>query len=92
MTESNAVQSPSGRAGAEALSGYAVSEVTYTAEGDILRTVSFAVDHEARLVQIRLRGGEWHDCSVSSGSKRVICAGLSERVEDADQLAVVASA
>ncbi|HXH88578.1 MAG TPA: hypothetical protein VNI55_08240 [Gaiellaceae bacterium] len=89
-TASNAVPPRPAGVGSGAISGYVVSDVGYSVEGDRIGTVSFDVSpSSASTVRVRLRpGGPWHACALSAGSAE--CATPGEDLAGATELAVTA--
>ena len=83
--------------GTSAISGYAISSVSYElgdGEATTIESVSFTIDPTtAQRVRIRLvsSGGTWYECTNVSG--RVSCSTFSPAVplEDADELTVEAT-
>jgi hypothetical protein len=69
-TASNAVPAGVAGAGAGTVSGYTVSEISYSTAGEAIDGVSFTLDPPtATVVRARLDPGEpWTTCSVSAGA------------------------
>ena len=90
-TASNAVPPRPAGVGSGGISGYVVSGVGYSVEGDGIGAVSFDVSPaSASTVRVRLHpGGPWHACELSAG--RAECGTPGEVIAGATELAVTAS-
>lgn len=89
-TASNAVPTGAAGAGAGAVSGYAVSDISYSVSGEAIDGVTFTLDPPAAaVVKARLAPSEpWTPCAVSGGSAS--CP-VATAFADASALAVVAT-
>lgn len=69
-TASNAVPAGGAGAGSGAVSGYAVSEISYSVTGERIDGVTFTLDPPgAAVVKARLAPGEpWTSCTVTGGT------------------------
>ena len=91
LTGSNSVAATAAGSGSGAISGYAVSEISYSLDGANpanIASVSFTISPAtATTVKARL-GSTWYDCANSAGS--VSCTTTGAAVASADSLTVVA--
>lgn len=90
LTAGNGVPAAPGGIGAGAISGYAVSNVSYSLDGGTIDRVSFELaPATAGSVRVRLAAGEpWSNCAVADGAAS--CP-VSTPVGAAARLEVVAS-
>ena len=82
--------------GDNTISGYTVSNVSYSVYSDNDPTdidgISFDLDANAGEVYVSFDGGtSWTDCSPGSPASRISCTGFSESVLGASQLRIVAT-
>ncbi|MGE5690942.1 MAG: hypothetical protein ACM33B_10345 [Pseudomonadota bacterium] len=95
FTASNTVSASKAGDGSGAISGYAVSSVSYTLNAtnpSNLDSVSFTLDAAASTVKIKLvsSGSTWYGCTNTSGNNWS-CTTTGAAVQPADQLQVVAT-
>jgi hypothetical protein len=91
----NTVPGTSAGDGSGAISGYTVSNIAYSLYTDLdpsdIDSVSFTLSSAATVAYISFDDGtSWTSCTISGGTS-VTCSGLSELVEFADSLRVVAA-
>ena len=82
--------------GDNTISGYTVSNVSYSVYSDNDPTdidgISFDLDANAGEVYVSFDGGtSWTDCSPGSPASSISCTGFSESVLGASQLRIVAT-
>lgn len=98
FTASSDLPGTRGGAGSSAISGYTVTDVSYTfgGNGATITALDFKLDEAAGSAKATLNsGGSWHSCTVaatpdSRGRYATSCTGLHVAIASADQLAVVA--
>jgi hypothetical protein len=92
FTASNTGSGSKAGAGSAAISGYLVSNVTYTTSGGNITSVRFNLDAAAGNVKVQLSttGGEYDCGGTAPVTLRVTCA-TAEPVSEASSLTVVAS-
>jgi len=94
LAASNTVPGTKAGDGASTITGYTVSNVTYTLDStnpQNLQRVEFDLDDEASVVKVRLQtGGTWYDCTNTSGY-HWRCDTSGQAVAGANELRVVAA-
>jgi hypothetical protein len=90
-TAANGVGPTRAGSGAGAISGYAVSEISYELAGALVTSIAFSLDPpDPRTVRIRVTAaGAWHECAVSGS--RAACAVPGIDVAALSRLDVVAA-
>ncbi|MGD2057325.1 MAG: hypothetical protein PVF85_09755 [Anaerolineales bacterium] len=96
FANSNTVPGTYAGDGNNTISGYTITNVSYSIYGDNdptdIEGISFDLDANAGAVYVSFDNGTtWNDCSPGSPSSSISCTGLSESVLGATQLRIIAT-